>query len=237
MKRPRSLLAIALTTMLPVIMLGAPSSAATTGALTIVNGRPGGKVDVCLNGREIRSGLPCGGRVSATFFPGDKVLKIRHASTGTCRGTLLATRLFPLLADDDISLVVNKVAPKFVKFVKFDNTDLGTIPPDGEPYTDGFFAWRHAADLGPVNVHYTQPIGPQPAALPVWKEGDQYVQGIHVPFTTGVVATRPEKQHVFAASPIVTFAASRRHEFYLLGTTTQNAKFIVFSRQVSQPPV
>ena len=234
MDRSRSLLVAALTSMLLVAVLGMPVTAATTGALTIVNGRPGEKVDVCLNGKEIRSGLPYGGRVSANFLPGDKVLKIRRAGAGTCRGTLLATKLFPLLAGDDITLVVNRFAPKWVTF---DNTGLGVIPPDGAPYTYAFFAWRHAADLGLVNVHYTQQIGPLPAALPVWEEGDQYAQAITLPFTSGLAVTRPDKSGVLATSPIPTFSASRRYEFYLLGTTGKNAKLIVFSRVVSQPPV
>ena len=46
-------------------------------------------------------------------------------------------------------------------------------------------------------------------------------------------ATRPDQDAVLAASPVVTAGAGHRYEFYLLGTSSRNAKLIVLDRRVS----
>ena len=235
MRVARSLVFGAAAATLALSSLAVPAAAVERGALAIVNGRPGGKVDICLNGTELRSKVPYGGKVYATPVIGEKVLRVFAPDPRRCKGTLLAKRTFTLGIGADITLVVNKVAPKVVQF---DNTtpNMGEIPPDGAPLPNTLMAWRHAADLGTVHLFYVSnpsPVAPADADPLTWEEGD-HAEYSHVPGTrTYLFVTRPGQSQVLAQSRIVTMLASHRYEFYLLGTSAANAKFVVLDREVS----
>ena len=230
----------AIAAALLVTALGAPASAAVgKGTVAVVNGIPGERVDVCINGREIKSRLGYGGHMSKTINPGDKLLKIYRTDPRTCRGNVLAQATFslgiPPNASSDLTLVATKASPQ--KVVVFDNAGLGIIPPDGAPYGGAFFAWRHASGHGDVNLHYSlfNPEQPwHPSANPIWEKGDQYTLSSAAGYGFQVWATRPELSQTLAKSPLVVMKTDRRYEAYLLGTNRQNARFIVFSRAVSQ---
>jgi hypothetical protein len=238
-----SLLAGGLSTVLALAALAAPVAAgvSATGTLAIVNGIPGGKVDICLKGEEIRSGLGYGGKVFRIQDPGDTVLKVYRADRRTCRGTLLAKGAFTLATQGDLTLVATAKAPKVVIF---DNAGLGLIPPKGSPSAYAPWAWRHAADLGKVNIWFQasfyggsyQRIQPEPYTSDVWRKGDQEISDTASAVTDyRLKATRPGKTKALATSKTIPLVTSRRFEWYLLGTTTANAKFVVFSRIISAP--
>ena len=216
-----------------------PAAAANQGTVAVVNGIPGERVDICVNGRELRSRVPYGGWASRTISAGDKVLKVFRADPRTCRGTVLAKKPFTLTASpnlgSDLTLVATKKTPK--KVITFFNDSMGYIPPDGLPYIYAVWAWRHAADLGDVNFKYRL-INPEQPAEPsvagIWQKGDQFFEGSDPDEGMQLRATRPDQDATLAKSAPVIFAASRRYEWYLLGTTKANAKFVVFSRRVSQ---
>lgn len=150
MRRSRAYLIGSLMATLAITALGAPAAAAETGSVAIVNGIPGGKVDICLGSQEIRSGLPYGGRVFRSPAAGSRVLKVYRADPRTCKGTLLAKKGFTLVAGGDLTLVATVKAPKVVIF---DNAGLGTVVPSGaDVYAP--WAWRHAADIGKVNFRF-----------------------------------------------------------------------------------
>lgn len=220
--------------------LAAPSAAIVgRGTIGVVNGIPGQRVDICIDNQEIRGNVRYGGRVVRTMFEGSKTVKVFKADPRPCKGVKLAQKVIDLTNLQDLTVVVNKQAPKVVVF---DNTDLGAIGIPGTPYPGGFIAWRHAADLGDVSMKYLyaepeKPIGPAPAADPVWREGDQIMEDVGEGTGLRLRATRPDADVTIAQSQFVTIEASRRYEWYLLGTKPKNAKFVVWSREVSQPPV
>jgi len=184
---------------------------------------------------KIRSNVKYGGRTFKTMWEGTKTLKVFKADPRKCKGVKLIKKTIALGAGDDLTIVVNK---RFPRVAMFDNTGLGTIPPDGTPFSYAPFVWRHAADLAAVAFRYVfaNPEFPAgPSIVPVWVEGNQLTS----PTTPGTQyrlrATRPDKDWTIAKSPFIGLEASRRYEWYLLGTTVKNAKFIVWSRAVSQP--
>lgn len=237
MHKVRKVMVVASLAALAVTAFAAPAAAIPgKGTIGVVNGIPGQRVDICINGKEIRSRVKYGGRTFKTMFEGTKTVKVQKADPRTCRGVKLAKKTIALGPGDDLTIVVNKQWPRVVMF---DNAGLGMIPPDGPDDSLGYVAWRHAADLGDVTFKYVQalpefPSFPAPAD-PVWTEGDEFKGTWNVGWAAQLRATRPNKSWTIAKSPLVTIEAGRRYEWYLLGTTVKNAKFIVWSRAVSQP--
>ena len=213
--------------------IGAPASAALgKGTIGIVNGIPGQRVDICIKGKEIKSRVAYGGRAFRTLTEGSKLIKIFKPDPRKCKGVKLAQKRIELAAGDDWTIVINRHSPKFIMF---DNTGLGTIPPDGPDFVVAFSARRHAAELGAVNflLGVEAPIGP--AFHPVWHQGDQALNAVGGGASYRLRATRPDKTKTLAKSNFVELKASRRYEWYLLGTKAKNAKFIVWSRAISLP--
>ncbi len=237
MHRIRKTIVVASLTALAIAALAAPSSAIVgKGTIGIVNGIPGTKVDICINGKEIRSNVDYGGRAFRTMDSGIKSIKVYKQHEGKCKGVKVAQTVIDLGAFADWTLVVNKEAPKVIKF---DNAGLGTIPPDGTPIPAAIFTWRHAADLGAVNFHYRawmaipeMPVGP--AANPLWHEGDQIYSGTSPGSILQLRITRPDQDKTLAIKK-VTLKESRRYEWYLLGTKAKNARLVIWERAISEP--
>ena len=228
-RRAASLLTSAvLLTTLTVAAFAAPVAAANP-VVNIVNGIPGMRVDICIGGKETKSGLPYGGKVQRSTLPGTKSLKVYKQDPRKCRGTLLAQRSLTVAADDDLTLVATRFAPKFVTF---DNTALGSTNYLAE------LSFRHAADLGPVTMGWAiQSIqGLTPAAYTPFSKGDQFFFE-SANLTVRAIAQRAGK--TFETSrwvdlPLisaVTDTFGNRHiEFILVGTNVKNARFVVIDR-------
>ena len=219
---------------LAVTALGAPASATHgKGTIGIVNGIPGQRVDLCINGKEIKSRAPYGGRAFRSLPVGDKLVKIFKADPRKCKGKKLGQKAIELTDDADWTIVINK---KFPKFVMFDNAGLGMIPPDGPDFPKVSFAFRHAADLGKVNFFIATEGAFAPATHPIWREGDSASSDGSSPgLRVRLRATRPHKAKTLAQTKFIEFEAGRRYEMYLLGTAAKNAKIINWSRAVSLP--
>jgi hypothetical protein len=237
----KTLLIGGLVTAWLIAALAVPTTAAkTTGTLAIVNGIPGQKVDVCLNGKEIRSGLAYGNKVQRPLVAtGDKTIRFFRPDPRRCRGTLIARRQFPLPAAADLTIVVTKNAPRIVVF---DNTGLGEIPPLGAPTRIGSYAVRHAADIAAdIGYRYWNPPGTDAPLTPsaIFTKGQERKSGnvssgfipAYLVQTRATVVGGPQA----IASPIVEVIASHRYEWVLVGTTHANARWVFMDRLVSQP--
>ncbi len=241
MSKIGTLLISGLVTASLTVGLVVPATAADTkGTLAIVNGIPGQKVDVCLNGKEIKSKLKYGGVVLKGVVPtGTKNLRFYKPDRRTCRGTLLANKQFPLAAADDLTIVVTKLAPKIVMF---SNALLGEIPPLGTATPYAPFAFRHAAEVvADLSYRYwsvpgTVPINPSG----LFTKGQQNRTtdassgGFNVGFLVQVRAT-VIGDPVPIASPIVETIQSHRLEWILVGTKHDNARWVFIDRLVSKP--
>ncbi len=216
----------------------APAMAAPgKGTIGIVNGKPGGRVDICINGHEIRSNAKYGGRKYRILNPGDKVIKIFKADRRKCRGHLLGKRTIPLAAGDDLTIVFTKRFPKFTVFAN----GFGDIPATpGDPYPVPYLYWRHAADLGNTSFKFqyriTNPETPvAPVADPVWTKGDEAVISSSVGWGWKLRATRPDMDRTIANSKWIDLEIGKRYEWILLGSRPKNAKFIVWVRDIVEP--
>jgi len=159
-----------------IAALAVPASAAsTTGTAVIVNGIPGSRVDLCINGKEVSSGLRYGGHKIITQATGVKTLKVFRRDTRTCRGALLAHKKFLLQDGGDLTIIATKRFPKRV--LVFDNHNLSTLP--SALIDHSVMLLRHAGDLGDTVFKFGS-VRPEPvetAADPVWVKGDERLRG------------------------------------------------------------
>jgi len=190
------------------------------GKMAFVQGRPGVKVDICVNGREVVSKLAFAKYAYRRQAPGWKVVTVAKAAPGACKGTRLAVKAFKFPKQADFTVVTSKKAPK--KIMVFDNA----YPPG--PYVSGshrFF--RNASDFGDVTFrHEARNLQLDPAAAdPVWSKGDSsrsYI-GIAVGGTpvysttwvTGVPLYMPP--NIVAGPRFIGLGKHHRYEWILVG--------------------
>jgi hypothetical protein len=224
-----------------IAALAAPTTAADTkGTLAIVNGVPGQKVDVCLDGKEIRSGLAYGNKVQRPLVAtGDKTIRFYRPDPRRCRGTLIARRQFSLPPAADLTIVVTKNAPRIVVF---DNAGLGEIPPLGVPTPFAPFAFRHAADIAAdIGYRFWTPPGTDASRTPsaIFTKGQEsrslnvlsgFVPASLIQARAAIVGS-PQA----IVSPIIEIFVSHRYEWVLVGTSYANARWVFMDRLVSQP--
>lgn len=237
---PRYGVAAIATTMLAFTSALPAAAAVEKGVLAVVNGRPGGKVDVCLNGKEIRSGLSYGAKPARRAAAGSKTVKFFKSGPGKCKGKLVAKTSFTLVDntnshDHDFTLVLTA---RFPKVVVFENSGLGRVPPNGPPLGFNVLAFRDASDLGPVNLFqrswYADPVGPLTPAAAVWDKGDQYKYSPPANSEWLAWATRPNPTAKLVQSQRLVTTVNRRYEILLVGSSKKNARFVVVARGASQ---
>jgi hypothetical protein len=226
---------------LSITALGAPVAAADTqGTLAIVNGVPGKRLDVCINGNEIKSGLRYGQAVLRdTISTGEKVIKFYAQDPRRCKGQLHAQHDgLMLVAGSDFTVVVTKNAPRIVVFNNVSPVYLGEIPPAGPPNPNGFVAFRHASEvLANFFVRYWAPIPEtpiDPAAFPLAGKGESFATSTGPDLIWQLRVTRPEDPDTIAFRKLTT-QASRRYEWIFVGSNAGNAKIVLLNRRISLP--
>ena len=226
MRRYRGLLVALGSAVIAAGALTAPV-AAVDPRLALVNGIPGRTVDVCVGTNEVRSNLRYGGWVERFVGPGSRTVRFRAAAPGACTGEVLAQTVLLLAEDDDKTVVGTRQVPN--KVVVFENL----------PYLATTFAdikFRHAGDLGPVNVvqspfAFTGPAAPPP---PVSKGQQTTSFAVNVPFAMEYTLYRAGKARPFHHDWYST-GTGQRHEVVLLGTTVRNDKVVNIRRPIPAP--
>ena len=224
------LVATGVITSLAVLTIGVPVAASSGKAtIAIVNGIPGKKIDICINGKEVRSGLRYGAKTIVRRSPGKPLLKIYKRDARKCRGVKLMQRRITLVEHSDLTLVATKRAPKLLVF---DNAGLGPLPAAHDPE----YAYRNASDLGAVNI-YVGPVSPVAPALapPIFNKGDQLLGHTDLPDLRVILATYPGKFKPIAGPVAVYFKTLRRHEIMVVGTKPRNAKIVKLLRAKADP--
>lgn len=218
-----------------------PATAADPkGTLAIVNGVPGAKVDVCLNGTEIRSGVAYGGKILlAIVKTGSKTIRFYSKDPRKCKGSLLGQKQFSLPAGRDLTIVVTKRSPKVLVF---DNANLGEIPPLGVLSISTTYAVRHAADLA-ADLSYTQwpatslPFNLSPSSI--FSKGQESRQpnpsSGFFPESIIEVKAIPFGSSKVVRAPLVKTVVSHRLEWILVGSKASNARWVVIDRAMSLP--
>ncbi len=240
MHKFRQAVLVASATALVLTAFAAPAAAGPGKAtIGIVNGIPNTRVDICVNGKELRSAAKYGQAVAKVVQAGSKIGQDLPEGPADLPGRGLAKKTMNLPAGSDFTLVFTKKAPKWVKF---NNAGLGQIWPNGVAATTAHMAWRHAADLGTVSARYSFGLpAPAPSAVEQpWTKGQQIPLASVPPWAPGGASyalsfARLDKPGDLARSKPVYAKAGVRYEFYLLGTWAGNAKVIIWKRQVTAP--
>jgi hypothetical protein len=231
MRGSQVLLAVVVVSASALTVLAAPVAAETQSTrIAIVNGIPGTKVDICINGKEVRSKLPYA-RVTAKTQPAArKTIKVFKKDPRKCRGRLLARRVIHPLAGDDVTLVVTRTRPKLVHFT------------NRMPRFFPYLMWRHAGDMGPVVLRYDswlqvedgrviEPAG----AVRAWTKGDEYRVDWAAGASFRLEASWPDRDWPIARSAIVAYDPARSVEWLLVGKNAKTARFVLIRRAVIDP--
>jgi hypothetical protein len=215
--------------------LATPATAGvSTHQFTIVNGIPGAKVDICVDGKEIKSRVPYGGKKFYLKYNDDKVfVRFHPAKPGKCKGAPLAAKTIHLDGgDDDLTVVATKKAPKVLIF---DNDGLGGLPAaDPAPV-----AIRHAADFGKITFRLRTFVsqGEEGPLTPTfgdnyYRKGQQFTEVGDAGLFIRIRATRPNKFKTLVGPSYADLLAFKRLEIILVGTTPANARFVIFHRGI-----
>lgn len=217
--------------------LGAPVTAAGTGKMTIVQGIPGTRVDLCVGSVEVGSGMPYGRVVTKSLPAGAKVLKVYPPRPGSCVGRpLFGKASVGLPGGSDKTVVLTRKEPG--KVLVFDNrspSDLTVVPPDGS----GWIVVRQASDLGPVAIRAA--VDPvtfpwTPAADPAWTKGQHFDQSHSIVGSSHLIMATPvDSATPLASTTVYALKAQVRYEHILVGTTASNARFINLQRPLATP--
>ena len=193
-----------------------------------MQGFPGKRVDLCLNGKEVRSNVRYGWKTFLSPALGTYRLKVFKHDRRKCRGTKIAQRSFTLGLDGDLSIVVGPGSPKVLIW------DNSVLPPISTAATSPVIAFHHAAkaplmdfwvDFGVQVGPYVPAIGDHAYARGDWDfigsaDGAQWV----------IWATRDELTKVLAGPVVVDIQQGRRYEQFLIGTKPRNFRIVTFSR-------
>ena len=224
MHRIKALIAAAAVAALAITAVGAPAAAATPQTkLAIVNGDAFRAVDVCVNGKEIRSGLPYGGKVLKTTPTASATVKFYQRSAKKCGGGLLAAKKVYL---DDAVLVLTRKAP--LRVTVFD------ARPAGPPANAGMLL-GHAADFRTaefvLDEHFVEW---SPAADTEWTKGfakwwDWQLDPAEL--WVDMIGVRDVNTLEPIGEPKAVYTkAGLRREFILVGTGKANAKIVNITR-------
>jgi hypothetical protein len=220
----RRLTLVTATVALAVSALGAPASALTLDPLiAVVQGTPGASVDVCLDGKEVRSSLPYGSRYLGRLAFKKVTLKVFKADPRKCKGTKLAQKVLDFTLGGDRTLVLAKGTPRLVDF---DNAGLPLVVAALNPY----IVIRHAASVGAMGIYYGVGSPLTPSAIPTMDKGQQVGGTLPpAPSQSGVWATHPLTYKVLA-QVVLSLTENRRYEVILVGSKGKNLRWVVFSR-------
>jgi hypothetical protein len=126
---PRNLLLLASANLLVLGLVTAPVHAADGVTVTSVNALPGTRIDVCVGGVEVASGLAYG-RSLRHSLPLDASVIVRTAGSGTCKGTRLADPIHVTLAAGKEQSVVYWKPRRALRLTVFE--DVMDVPGAGE---------------------------------------------------------------------------------------------------------
>jgi hypothetical protein len=142
---------------LAVGLMAAPATAASTAKLWVLHGVPGAKVDVCVNGDEVKSNFTYKQRFSADLPQGTYKVRVRAASAGECKGAVILKADPKLMAGKNYTAVAGlneRGAPALFLF----KNDVS--PTDGK---NARLSVRHTAAAPKVDV---------------WVNGSKLLQGL-----------------------------------------------------------
>ena len=235
MRRTRQLIGAMTATTFAIVILAAPASA-DDGVLAFISGIPGKAIDVCIDGREVISELRYGQAEAWAIEPGPTTVKVAISARGRCQGRTLQQDVGTVLPGLDSTWAFAARAPGVLWW---DNATLGVLP--AVPTLGGApFVLRNASDLRGGVVWSRFLTFPVLMAT----ENPTLNKGQEVPFTDwpgnalfAHVVSRPGRFEPLFGPMYDTLAPDTRTEYYVVGTTSRNARLVRLVRPVRLPSV
>ena len=205
------------------LMAGTASAGGATGATVwVAHGIPGVKVDVCINGGEVRSNFKYGNAFSLEGVPaGRYTVKVRLASSGECKGAVAISEKVDLTDGLNATAVAQLVqgAPALKIFVN----DIAIGDSDNASVTV-----RHTAKAPTVDVWVNGGTGPLVSGLAKGDEaGPVEVPGDAV-YSYWVSAEGSSAPVI--GPDVAELAPGTAYQIMAVGTDASNWRFIVIGQ-------
>ena len=224
----------------PTVAVDVPPPDPPDARITVVQGVPGA-VDICVGGREIRSGVKFGKWATTTVSPRVYRIRVFRPDDRNCAGKKIIDRKVNLFPNRDVTLILKLGKPR-VRL--FDNNLIGPAGELPEPEWVPV-AVRHAAraykiemtvgigvDVPPVGP-VVPPVGTSGTASVFgepWSSGDQIATMAPDLLDVFVVAHRGTPPLQIVQAKMVDLKPGRSHEIYLVGWNRETYRWVVIRR-------
>ena len=223
--RVRRLGLVAAASALAVVALVGSASAVvpapTTAKVFVAHGIPGAVVDVCVDGREVRSTFRYGQQFVLPAVPaGTHTVKLHPASRFRCGGTAIVRKTVTLTGGLNAMLVARIVTGKPGLQVFVNNTAIA-------PAGNASITVRHTATAPTVDVWLNGGVAPAITSLARGKSAGPVVvaPGVYSWWASAVGSWKP------AIGPrVAKLYAGRAYQIYAVGTNANNYRFIVIAQ-------
>lgn len=154
------------TVVLAAGMLASPASAADPATVFVAHGIPGVKVDVCVNGAEVKSNFRYGTWFKASLPAGSYQIKVRLAKPGVCTGLTVISKTVALTDGLNATAIARLVGTTpnlkvFVNDISVPDADSATVTvrhtavaPKVDVFVNGgtpaITGLAHGGSVGPV---------------------------------------------------------------------------------------
>lgn len=226
--RMKKLLLAALTGAMAMGLFALPASAGAGATVFVAHGIPGVKVDVCVNGAEVRSNFKYGRAFElGTGIPaGTYKVKVRLASSGECKGTVAISEQIELTdgLNATATAIIKKGEP--VLDIRVNDTDI-------TGGTSASVTVRHLAKAPTVDVWVNGGAAP---AVPDLAKGDE-AGPVEVPgdliYSYWVSGAGDATAAPVIGPDVATLAQDTAYQIMAVGNDASNYRFIV----IGQPGV
>lgn len=217
----RSIAIVAVLTALSLLASFGVSAAATGDATVhVVHGVPGVKVDVCVDGTEVRSGFAYTGRFTTALPAGEYRVAIRLASSGTCDGDVVRVRTVEIAAGKNYTLIAGLTAAGAPKIFAFVNR-MGALA-DGSARVQV----RHTAAAPAVDVRVNGAV-----AIPSLLPGAE--ANVVLPTDGYRVAVTPAGTQTVVIGPrTFELADGTAYQIFAVGNADAGYRFLVLAQPV-----
>ena len=222
MKFRKFALAAATATLAISAFAGTVAAATPANATVFVaHGIPGANVDVCVNGKPVKTGFKYGQQFKASLPAGQYTVKVWAHHAPACHGVLLITKKLTLTSGENATAVANYVAGHRSLSV-FVNDLTGT---SGSKAT---ITVRHTATAGTVDVWLNG--GAAPTVPGLARGASAGPVAVDAGVYSWWVSARGHYAPVIGPA-VAKLAAGKAYQIYAVGTKAANFRFIVIAQK------
>jgi hypothetical protein len=214
--------ALAVLTGSPFLTAASPASAGATKAVVYaVHGIPGIRADVCVAGLgEVASRMQFATKVRLEVESGSTRIRVRRASKGECKGTLLAQARLELAAGDNVTAILRTIA--------------------GQPAIDRYTNNISPTPVGEFRLTAVHAMSSQ--EVDVWVNGNVEIADLQrgdsaartFPRDDGIAvwASKVDDSDPIVGPRVFDGRAGFAFQFVMVGTKVANNKVVVFKQEV-----